>query len=114
MDYWDILDQLVGSNKLIIDRKKGTIHPKYANMIYPADYGFISDTQSMDGEGIDVFVGQEPKKRINGIICTADSIKNDAEIKIIYGCSVVEIKAILEFLNNSDYMKAIFISHDNG
>jgi inorganic pyrophosphatase len=113
MTYWDILDEFIKSNKLIIDRKKGTIHPKYANMIYPVDYGFIENTKSMDGDGIDIFIGGEKEKKINGIICIADRIKNDSEIKIIYGCNENEIKLILEFLNNSDYMKAIFINQNN-
>ncbi|MUP39384.1 inorganic pyrophosphatase [Labilibaculum sp. A4] len=101
------------SNKLVIDRKKGTTHPKYENMIYPVDYGFIANTKSMDGGGIDIFIGEEKEKKINGIICIADRIKNDSEIKIIYGCSEKEIEVVLYFLNNSDYMKAIFINHDN-
>lgn len=111
MTYWDILDEFIKSNNLIIDRKKGTKHPKYLNMIYPVDYGYIANTKSMDGGGIDIFVGGEKAKRINGIICIADSVKNDSEIKIIYGCDENEIKVILNFLNNSDYMKAIFISN---
>ena len=113
MTYWDILDEFIKSNKLVIDRKKGTTHPKYENMIYPVDYGFIANTKSMDGGGIDIFIGEEKEKKINGIICIADRIKNDSEIKIIYGCSEEEIEVVLYFLNNSDYMKAIFINHDN-
>lgn len=113
MTYWNILDEFIKSNNIIIDRRKGSVHPKYENMTYPVDYGFIANTKSMDGGGIDIFVGDEKEKKINGIICIADRVKNDSEIKIIYGCNEVEIKVILDFLNNSDYMKAIFIKHDN-
>jgi len=113
MTYWDILDEFIKSNKVVIDRKKGTSHPRYENMIYPVDYGFITNTQSMDGNGIDIFIGEEKKKQINGIICIADRLKNDSEIKIIYGCSKNEIDIILDFLNHTDYMKAIFINNDN-
>jgi len=111
MTYWDILDEFIKSNNLVLDRKKGETHPKYKNMTYPVDYGFIANTKSMDEAGIDIFVGRENKKKINGIICIADRIKNDSEIKIIYGCNENEIEVILDFLNNSDYMKAIFMKN---
>jgi inorganic pyrophosphatase len=109
MTYWDIIDAFINNNAIIIDRKKGTAHPTYPEMIYPVDYGYIEKTSSMDGNGIDIFIGEEKEKRINGIICIADKLKNDSEIKVIYGCSETEIDIILHFLNKSDLMKAIFI-----
>ncbi len=113
MTYWDILDEFIKLNNIVIDRKKGMSHPKYADMVYPVDYGFITNTKSMDGSGIDIFIGEEKKKKINGIICIADRVKNDAEIKIIFGCNEDEIEVILDFLNRTDNMKAIFINHDD-
>jgi inorganic pyrophosphatase len=109
MTYWDILYGFIESNDIVIDRKKGVPHPNYNNMVYPADYGFIKNTTSMDGNGIDIFIGEEKEKLINGIVCIADCVKNDSEIKIIYGCSPDEINLILGFLDNTDFMKAIFI-----
>lgn len=112
MTYWDILDEFVKSNEIIIDRKKGTSHPKYADTIYPVDYGFITNSKSMDREGIDIFVGENgiANFKINGIICVADKIKKDSEIKIILNCDKNEIETILDFLNKTDNMKAIFIN----
>jgi inorganic pyrophosphatase len=114
MTYWDIIDEFINNNPIFIDRKKGTAHPKYPGMIYPVDYGTIEKTKSMDGNGIDIFIGEEEQKSINGIICVADKLKNDSEIKVIYGCSETEIAIILDFLNNSDLMKAIFIRKQEG
>jgi inorganic pyrophosphatase len=39
-----------------IDRALGTAHPKYPNMIYPVNYGFVPNTQSGDGEELDAYV----------------------------------------------------------
>jgi len=63
----------------------------------------------MDKNEIDVFVGEGDPSIINGIFCTIDMLKNDSEIKVVLGCSRNEINMINEFLNNSDYMKAIYI-----
>ena len=111
MTYWDILSEFIQSNSIVIDREKGTSHPKYADMIYPVDYGFITNTQSMDGSAIDIFIGSEDEQKINGIICVADKVKNDSEIKVVLSCNENEIQTILDFLNRTAHMKAIFINH---
>ena len=41
---------------------KGTTHPKFPNFVYQVDYGYLKDTSSMDGAGIDVWVGSSEKK----------------------------------------------------
>lgn len=33
-DFWNALEQLVGNSEIVIDRPKGTAHPKYPNFIY--------------------------------------------------------------------------------
>lgn len=108
-DYWIILDQIININGITIDRPKGTRHPKYPDWVYNIDYGFINNTSSMDGNAIDIYVGTQQNKAINGIFCTIDTLKNDSEIKVVYECSAVEIEIIDHDLNNSKYMKAMFI-----
>ena len=61
-DFWKALDELVNDSEIIIDRPKGTAHPKYPEFIYKVDYGYLKDTSSMDGNGIDVWVGSNEKK----------------------------------------------------
>jgi inorganic pyrophosphatase len=107
--FWEYLEKLVRNNEIIIDRPKGTKHPKYSDVIYPVDYGYVKNTKSMDNGGIDVFLGSEPCKKIDAIICTIDLIKNDSEIKILLGCTKDERLVIYNFLNNSDFMKAILV-----
>jgi inorganic pyrophosphatase len=109
MNYWDCLKAIIAENEIIIDRKKNTCHPKYKDMIYPVDYGYISGTTSMDGNGIEIFVGTERKSEIQGIACVVDMKKQDSEIKILYKCSEDDVNEIIHFLNISDYMKAFLV-----
>ena len=53
-DFWRALDSLVDNSEIVIDRPKGTAHPKYPDFIYKVDYGYLKNTSSMDGAGIDV------------------------------------------------------------
>ena len=86
IEFWNALDNLVANSEIIIDRPKGTVHPKYPNFIYKVDYGYLKDTSSMDGAGIDVWVGSG-EKQVDAIMCTVDLIKKDSEIKILIGCT---------------------------
>ena len=111
MNYWIALEELIKNEGYTIDRKKGTKHPKYEGFIYKVDYGFIQNSTSMDGSGIDVFVGTLQEDVINGIFCTIDKMKNDSEIKVVYKCTTEEIKEIDNMLNESKYMKAMYIEN---
>ena len=53
--FWQKLDTLYFSSKLVIDRPKFTCHYKYSNLIYPVDYGYLHDTTGNDQVPIDVF-----------------------------------------------------------
>lgn len=107
-DFWRILDSLVNDSEIIIDRPKGTAHPKYPNFIYKVDYGYLKNTSSMDGAGIDVWVGSG-KKQIDAIMCIVDLMKRDSEIKILIGCTEAEKQLIYETHNETQYMKGIMI-----
>jgi inorganic pyrophosphatase len=107
--FWEYLEKIVYDNEIIIDRPKGTRHPKYNEMAYVVDYGFIKGTKSMDNGGIDIFVGSVPNKIIDAIICTIDLAKRDSEIKILMGCTKDEKIKIYNFLNDSEFMKAKMI-----
>lgn len=106
--FWQALDTLVSDSKIIIDRPKGSSHPKYPSMIYPVDYGYLEKTTSMDGGGIDVWLGTEDNT-VDAIICIVDLLKKDSEIKILIGCNEVEKNLILSVHNESEFMKGIMI-----
>lgn len=63
-DFWRAIDQLVNSSKIVIDRPKGTAHPKFPDFIYQVDYGYLENTSSMDHDGIDVWVGTDEKRKV--------------------------------------------------
>ena len=107
-DFWNALDKLVNNSEIIIDRPKGTAHPKYPDFIYDLDYGYLNNTSSMDGSGIDVWVGSAEKK-VNAVICTVDLMKRDSEIKILIGCTEEEVKIVYEIHNESENMKGVLI-----
>jgi inorganic pyrophosphatase len=102
------MKRLIDENGMVIDRKKHSAHPDHPDIVYPIDYGFIVNSVSMDGNGIDIFRGSETSNDIQGIMVTLDTLKNDSEIKVIYNCVKTEIEVILDFLN-SNHMNAIFI-----
>lgn len=107
-DFWSALDKLVSESKIIIDRPKGSRHPKYPNLAYPLDYGYLENTASMDGGGIDVWKGSDGEY-IDAVICTVDLFKRDSEIKILIGCSEAEKRLALPA---GEYMKGILIRRD--
>ena len=108
-DFWDLLIKLVNESEIIIDRPKGSKHPKMEDIIYPIDYGFLNGTKSMDNSGIDLWKGSNKNIEINGIFCTIDLWKKDSEIKIIIGCNDEEIKIIQKFYDKKDTLKGLLI-----
>lgn len=107
-DFWAALDELVSRSEIVIDRPKGSAHPKYPSFIYRVDYGYLKDTSSMDGGGIDVWVGSGEKK-IDAVMCIVDLIKRDSEIKILIGCTEEEKAEVYRTHNETPYMKGILI-----
>ena len=109
--FWANLDKLVSESKIVIDRPKGSRHPRYG-FVYPLDYGYLENTASMDGNGIDVWKGTRVEN-INGmldaIICTVDLMKKDSEIKILLYCNEEEKQKVLAFHNEHSAMKGIMI-----
>ncbi|MBE5979708.1 MAG: inorganic pyrophosphatase [Paenibacillaceae bacterium] len=112
-DFWTALDQLVGNSEIVIDRPKGSVHPKYPDFIYKVDYGYLNNTSSMDGQGIDVWVGNGKKQRIDAVMCIVDLMKRDSEIKILIGCTEEEKEIIFRTHNETEFMKGILIRRDS-
>lgn len=113
-DFWNALDELAGQSEIIVDRPKGSAHPNYPDFIYPMDYGYLSGTASMDGEGIDVWVGTAPSRRVNAVLCVVDKRKKDSEIKLLIGCTEEETALAYQTQNRTDFMKSILIRRDSG
>ena len=108
-DFWKAVDTLASSGKIVIDRPKGSTHPRFPNIKYEVDYGYIESTTSMDGGGIDVWRGSLADKQVNAIICTVDLMKKDSEIKLLIGCTEQEINTVYAFHNDNEFMKGFLI-----
>jgi coenzyme F420-0:L-glutamate ligase/coenzyme F420-1:gamma-L-glutamate ligase len=111
-EFWQSLEDLVREKPLKIDRPKGSGHPRYPDMHYPLDYGFLEGTSAGDGDGIDVWVGSQADQKLQALLLTIDLNKNDAEIKLVIGCTPAEQQAILTFMNQSR-MKAVLVHPGN-
>ena len=107
-EFWNALDELVRRSEIVIDRPKGSVHPRFPGLIYRVDYGYLKNTTSMDGSGIDIWLGSG-EKQIDAIMCIVDLMKKDSEIKILIGCTEEEKRIIYETHNESPYMKGILI-----
>jgi inorganic pyrophosphatase len=110
-EFWENLEKLIPTSSVVIDRLKGSAHPCFPDVTYPLDYGYLKDTTSPDGGGIDVWIGDHKFRRPKAVICTVDLNKRDVEIKILIGCSQIDIQRILDF-HNSGKMRAILIRRD--
>ena len=97
-DFWKAVDELVSNSDIIIDRPKGSAHPRFPDFIY----------RVMDGSGIDVWVGSGDKKA-DAIMCIVDLMKRDSEIKILIGCTEEEKMEVYRTHNETQYMKGILI-----
>lgn len=108
-EFWAALDKLAETSQIVIDRPKGSAHPRFTQYIYPLDYGYLEGTSSMDGEGIDLWLGTDPAKKLTAILCTVDLIKRDSEIKLLLGCTEEEIQTVLAFHNQSELMRGMLV-----
>ena len=108
-DFWTVLEELVAQSEIVIDRPKGSAHPRFPNFIYHVDYGYLRNTSSMDGEGIDVWQGSDERKQIDAVMCIVDRMKKDSEIKILIGCTEEEKQLIYQTHNETPYMKGLLI-----
>lgn len=106
--FWQSIDELVTTCKVVVDRPKGSSHPRYPEMIYPLNYGYLEGSASGDGGGIDIWVGSLPEKQVVGVAVTVDLVKRDSEIKVLLGLTEQEIHTVYQF-HNEGPMSAMVI-----
>lgn len=112
-DFWRALDKLISESEIVIDRPRNSHHPKYPEMIYPLDYGYLKNTSSMDGQGIDVWRGSQGGNALRAIMVIVDLWKRDSEIKLLIGTTDEEARIVYDFHNNNgDAMQGILIPRE--
>ncbi len=108
--FWDNLGELLKDHKIVIDRPRGATHPRFPDLRYPLDYGYLDGTLGGDGQGIDVWVGSGSRSCLWGVVCTVDLHKRDAEVKLLLGCTESEANTVLHF-HTSGPQGAILIAN---
>lgn len=80
--YKDIIGSVVIGT---VDRPLGSAHPKYPDMIYPINYGYVDGVFAGDGEEQDVYIlgTDEPLKIYTGKVIAVYHRTNDTEDKWI-------------------------------
>jgi inorganic pyrophosphatase len=100
--FWHALDTLVATHHLVIDRPRGSAHPRYPDVIYPLDYGYLEGTRAADGDGIDAWIGSLSDKTMTGVVLTVDLTASDSEIKVLLGCTPQEAALVAGLYNQGN------------
>ncbi|HEY8191848.1 MAG TPA: inorganic diphosphatase [Alphaproteobacteria bacterium] len=93
----------IGRNiSVTIDRPLGSRHPKWPDMMYEVNYGYIPDTLAADGKPIDVYVlgPKQPLSFYKGKIIAVIRREDDIEDKLVAGdrkWGTDEIKCAVDF-----------------
>jgi inorganic pyrophosphatase len=107
-DFWKQLDRFVASRRIVIDRPKGSVHPRYPDLCYPLDYGYLEGVPSSDGGDLDVWKGTAPELRVEGMLCTFDQLKLDLELKLLVSCTADEMATAWR-VQNEGAMRAVLV-----
>ena len=108
-EFWRAMERLIADSEIVIERARETRHPEHPQIVYPLDYGCLKGTSSSDGEEIDLFLGSESSRRLNGAFVTVDLEKRDCEIKLLIGCTGDEIRTVDRFFNDYASMKGLLL-----
>ena len=106
--FWASLEILLQDCPLVIDRPKGSVHPRFSGVFYPLDYGFLAGSTSQDGGGVDCWRGSKTGQGIVGVVLTVDLMKKDVELKLLLDCSPEEIQTVREFQSSGSMQAFVF------
>ena len=98
-EFWQALEELVATSRIVVDRAKGTEHPRCPARPYPLDYGHLEGTRAGDGGEIDVWIGSGSGGAVTACGVTLDLLRRDSEIKVLVDCASEDIDAVEEFHN---------------
>lgn len=107
------VETLLLSSRLNLTKKRGEMHSKFKNLIYPTDYGHLSDTRSSSEEGVSVYAGSGDRNHITALVIAADILTKELDVKMLIGCTDEETDMVLRFLNQTDYQKTVLIRKGN-
>jgi inorganic pyrophosphatase len=101
--FWDAADHLLATSELVVERPLGSRHPRFDDIVYPLDYGHLTNTTGGDGAEVDMWLGSLPgAQRIVGACMTIDRHKRDAEVTLLVHCSPEEVAVIVAFFESNN------------
>ena len=95
--------------KVVVDRPLGTYHPKYKDLFYSVNYGYVEGIIAADGEEQDAYIlgVNEPIKEFTGKVIAVIHRFDDVEEKLV----VVPTDASLtkgEIMRQVDFQERFF------
>ena len=95
--------------KVVVDRPIGTYHPKYKDLFYSVNYGYVEGIIAADGEEQDAYIlgVNEPIKEFTGKVIAVIHRFDDVEEKLV----VVPTDASLtkgEIMRQVDFQERFF------
>ena len=84
--YLESLKRLLGKEVTVkVDRALGSAHPKYPDLIYPINYGYIESMIAPDGDPQDAYIlgVAEAVDSLCGVVLAIIVRRNDVESKLI-------------------------------
>lgn len=112
--FWPFADAFVASAQVVIDRPRGSSHPRFPQITYPLDYGYLQGTCAMDGDGVDIWQGSAAPSQVTGVVASLDLTKRDGELKLLLGCTAEEMQEILSFHNQAAWVAGALITRPPG
>jgi inorganic pyrophosphatase len=100
VDFFGALDVLAATHPIVIDRPRGSSHPRHPEVVYPLDYGYLDATVTADGHGVDLFRGTAWGGGLSGVYLSVDLAKADLEAKLLIDCTPTEVTRVGEFLSD--------------
>lgn len=95
--------------KVIIDRPVGSRHPKYDNLVYPVNYGYIEGVIAPDGEEQDAYVlgVYTPIEEFTGRVIAIIHRYDDMEDKLVVAPEGVNF-SVEKIIEQVDFQERYF------
>ncbi len=80
MEFRDVIGSVVN---VTVDRPLGSRHPRFPDMVYRVNYGFVEGVLGGDGEWQDAYILGvcEPVSAFVGVVCAIIRRRDDSEVK---------------------------------
>ena len=81
--YMDFRDVIGSKVRITVDRPLGSLHPRFPDMLYEVNYGFVEGVVGGDGEWQDAYIlgVDEPVTEFVGVVLAVIRRRNDSEVK---------------------------------